>query len=358
MIAGRTRVEARCVGLGSRLGRVVAIVAAAIAGLWAIPVPARAVAISPVPSIRWGQLRNPILTAPDLALKDPAIVWANGRWWALTSSVTATGRWRVGIASSVDLRHWSPIGSLPHNPAVEGEASPDVAPAPDGTFVVTYQSFVHDVGAAEPKLYYRITRDFVTFSPAHPLGLELHPSAADRMIDPAVEWTPAGLLLGYKVGSADGVQAFEIARSASGTLDGPWILVGRPDIRVYGDTIENYQFLRLAGRWQLLATSNRLDQPFLFELTGDPSDPNGWLRWSAGRQLIIPREPWNRGRGTTGLTYEHANGAFAVNRGLIDGYYYVVYSDSPEVRSFDGAGHAQLGLARSTDLVHWRVPPR
>ena len=326
--------------------------------LSALPAPARATGARSGPSIPWRQLRNPILTAADRALKDPAIVWANGRWWALVSSVTTTGQWRVGIATSTDMRDWSPIGTLPHDPTVEGEASPDVVPAPDGTFVVTYQSFVHDVGAAQAKLYYRTTRDFATFSPAHPLARELHPTATDRLIDPALEWTPAGLLLGYKVGAADGPQAFEIARSASGTLDGPWTLVGRPNISVYGDTIENYQFVRLAGRWQLLATSNRFDRPFLFELAGNPRDPHGWLRWSPGRQLIIPQEPWNRGRGTTGLTYEHANCAFVVNRGLVDGRYYLVYADSSELQSFSGAGHAQLALARSTDLVHWTVPPR
>ena len=78
------------------------------------------------------------------------------------------------------------------------------------------------------------------------------------MIDAAVAWTPAGLLLAYKYGSD--VQHFEIARSVSGSLDGPWKLLGRPDIMVYGDTIENYQLLQLDGRWQLLATSNTLNE--------------------------------------------------------------------------------------------------
>jgi hypothetical protein len=41
----------------------------------------------------------------------------------------------------------------------------------------------------------------------------------------------------------------------------------------------------------------------------------------------------------------------------VDGHFYLVYSDAPEMSSFDGQGHACLALARSTDLDHWDVPP-
>jgi hypothetical protein len=310
-------------------------------------------------SIAWARLRNPILGYRDRAVKDPAVVWAPGRWQALFSSVTPAGQWRIGSATSADLSRWSPRGELPHDAAVEGEASPDVVPTPDGSsFVVTYQSFVHDQTGSQPKLYYRTTSDFRRYSPARPLGLELHPAAADRMIDAAVAWTPAGLLLGYKYGQTDGVQAFELARSSTGSLDGPWRLIGRPDISVYSDTIENYQFLHLGGGWQLLATSNRLDRPFLFTLAGDPTTPGGWLHWSGGRELHVPQERWNPGRGATGATYEHANCAFVVDRQPLGGHVYLVYADAPEVRRFGGAGHDQLALARSGDLVHWSLPPR
>jgi hypothetical protein len=290
-------------------------------------------------------------------VKDPALIWSAGRWHALVSAVDATGQWRIGLATSPDLTTWSPLDTMPHDPAVDGEASPDVVRAPDGRYVITYQSFVHDVSGTASKLYYRTTTDFRAFSAPHPLGRDLHPGATDRVIDAAVEWTSAGLLLAYKLGAMDGAQAFELARSTSGTLDGPWQLIGRPAIRVLGDTIENYQLLHLHGGWQLLATSNQFDRPFLFTLAGNPRDPRGWLRWSPGRQLQIPQEAWNPGRGATGATYEHANCAFVVNRGPIAGRYYLVYADSPEVTRFGGAGHAQLALARSTDLVHWSVPP-
>jgi hypothetical protein len=313
---------------------------------------------APGPTIPWSQLHNPLLAYPDRALKDPALIWSDHRWVALFSQIGVDAHWTLGLATSVDLRHWSPPTTLPHDPTVEGDASPDVVPAPDGTYVVTDQSFVHDAGGGQAKLYYRTTRDFRAFSAPRPLAHALHPGPGDRMIDAALAFTPAGLLLGYKVGGADGAQAFEIARSTTGSLDGPWTLVGRPQINVLGDTIENYQFFALSGRWQLLATSNRFDHPYLFQLAGNPRDPRGWLRWSSGRPLQVPQEPWNQGRGTTGVSYEHANGAFLVNRGPVNGRFYLIYADASELTSFAGSGHDELALARSTDLRHWSVPPR
>jgi hypothetical protein len=307
-------------------------------------------------AIDWGALRNPILGYKDRATKDPALERVGNRWVALFSSVGAAGQWRIGITTSRDLHRWSRLRFLPHDQTVEGEASPDVVRAPDGRFVVTFQSFVHDTNGAEAKLWYRTTRDFRSFSRAHRLGFELHPGRTDRMIDPALVWSPAGLLLGYKTGTRDGPQAFELARSPAGSLDGPWTPVGRPDIRVLGDTIENYQFLHLDDHWQLLATSNVLDRPYVFDLAGDAHDPIGWLHWSPGRQLVVPQEPWDPGRGVTGATFEHANCSFVVDGRRIDGFVYLVYADSPEMTTFGGQGHAQLGLARSPDLVHWDVP--
>ena len=306
-----------------------------------------------VSTIDWPTLRNPLLTDHTYAVKDPALVFANGRWYALVSRVGASGQWRIGIASSPDLRHWSALSTMPHDSAVEGEASPDVVRAPDGEFVVTYQSFVHDRPGMLAKLYYRTTTDFEQFSEPRPLGRELHPRRGDRMIDPALVWSPAGLLLGYKYGTDE--QHFEIARSSSGSLDGPWRLIGRPDIRVFGDTVENYQFVDLQDQWTLLATSNVGDQPF-FRVAGDPHTPTGWLHWSRGERLRVPQEAWNRGSGATGATYEHANCAFLVGGRSSDGYYYLVYSDSPDKTTFGVEGHAVLAIARSRDLAKWSVP--
>jgi hypothetical protein len=312
-------------------------------------------------TIAWSRLSNPLYGNRDHAVKDPALVATGGGWVALFSQVDAHGKWRVGIARSRDLTAWSPPALLPHDPATEGEASPDVVRAPDGTFVVTYQSFAHDRAGGQSKLYATITTDFQSFSAPTRLLANVLNAPTDRLIDPALVYSPAGLLLGFKVGTTDAgaTQRFELARSSSGALTGPWQILGRPDITVYGDTIENYEFLDIAGHRALLATSNQLDRPELFELTGAASDPTGWLHWSPARELVVPQEAWNPGTGLTGATFEHANCAFLVGGGAkLDGFYYLVYGDSPSVTTFGGAGPAQLGIARSTDLVHWSVPPR
>jgi hypothetical protein len=312
-------------------------------------------------TIAWSRLRNPLYRDRDHAVKDPALVATAGGWVALFSLVDSHGNWRVGIARSRDLTAWSPATLLPHDPATEGEASPDVVRAPDGTFVVTYQSFVHDRAGSQSKLYATITTDFQRFSAPTRLLANVLNSPADRLIDPALVYSPAGLLLGFKVGTTDAgaTQHFELARSPSGALTGPWQLLGRPGITVYGDTIENYEFLDIAGHRALLATSNQLDRPELFELTGAANDPKGWLHWSPARELVVPQEAWNPGTGLTGATFEHANCAFLVGGGAkLNGFYYLVYGDSPALTTFAGAGPAVLGIARSPDLVHWSVPPR
>jgi hypothetical protein len=304
-------------------------------------------------------LHNPLYTEPDHAVKDPALVAIAGGWVVLFSQEDANGVWRVGIARSDDLTSWSP-STLPHDPNTEGEASPDVVREPNGTYVVTYQSFVHDRAGGQAKLYARTTNDFRTFSAPIRLLANVLGASTDRLIDPALVYSPAGLLLGVKYGTTDAGsgQHFEIARSTTGTLAGPWVVVGKPDIKVYGDTIENYEFLTVGGRHALLATSNNLDRPELFQLAGAPADATGWLHWAPARELLVPQEAWNPGKGVTGSTFEHANCAFLVGGGArLGGFYYLIYGDSADLTTFRGAGHAQFGIARSTDLVHWSVPP-
>jgi hypothetical protein len=310
--------------------------------------------------IAWSKLKNPLYGEPDHAVKDPALIAFRGGWVLLFSRVDTKGAWRVGIARSRDLVSWSPATTLPRDPGTEGEASPDVVRAPDGTFVVTYQSFVHDRGGAQAKLYARTTTDFEQFSPPIRLLANRLNQPADRLIDPALVYSPAGLLLAFKVGTTTtgSAQHFELARSTTGMLTGPWTIVGRPAVSVYGDTIENYEFLTIAGHRALLATSNQLDRPQLFQLTGNPSRASGWLQWSPARELSVPQEAWNPGTGATGATFEHANCAFLIGGGARrDGFSYLVYGDSSDLSTFNGAGHARFGIARSTDLVHWSVPP-
>jgi hypothetical protein len=297
---------------------------------------------TPPASIDWSALVNPILAYPTVGVKDQALQWSGGQWHMFYSDMTATKaaphvHFSVAVSSSPDLQHWSAPRVIADN-----AASPDIVRTPSGTFIVTYQT--------PQGLAYRSATNasLQTWSAPHPLG----PGLAHRMIDAALAFTGHGVILGFKAGTT--AQHFEVAWAPA--LTGTFRLVGRPDIAIYNDTVENDEFVTVDGSWHLVATSNTLDQPFLFTLgPGDPQTPSTWLHWRAGQQLSIPSESFNSGAGISSVGYEHANSAFlCVGPGGED---YLTYAGSTELTQFGGWGHARIGLARSTDLVHWDVPP-
>jgi hypothetical protein len=71
-----------------------------------------------------------------------------------------------------------------------------------------------------------------------------------------------------------------------------------------------------------------------------------------------PSEAFNTGPGLSGIGFEHANSAYLCDASELPGHFvYLFYAGSDELTRFDGWGHAEIGVARSTDLVHWQVPP-
>jgi hypothetical protein len=312
------------------------------------------------PKVAWSNLHNPVLRGRDAAVKDQALIWAGGRWHMLfsyvTNDTTVPGQehWDIAAAVSTDMRRWTAPVAWSDQPG--GMASPDVVRSPDGVFVSTYDSPPGESGPTQAKLYYRTSSDLVHWSGPHPLAPDLHPSPVYRMIDPALAWTGNGLILAYKVGTTSVPQAFEIAWSKSGSLNGPWDVVGQPGIEQYGDTFENYELVTVGGRWHLVATSNTLDQPWIYTLSGNPIIPSSWLHWVDGRELQVPAEAWNTGAGISSTGFEHANSAFLCVDPA-DGYDYLTYAGSQELTHFGGWGHAAIGVARSRDLEHWSVPP-
>ncbi len=297
---------------------------------------------TPHRTIDWSALRNPILSFTHVGVKDQALQWSGGTWHMLYSDMTETKappyvRFSVAISSSADLMHWTSPCVIATN-----AASPDIVRDPSGRFIVTYQT--------PSGLEYRTSRDdsLAFWSSGHPLGHGL----ARRMIDAALAFTGRGVVLGFKAGTTS--QHFEIAWAP--TLSGTFHLVGQPDIRIYNDTVENYEFVATGGIWRLVATSNTLDQPFIFTLgPGDPSVPSTWLHWVTGQQIVIPSQSFDSGSGISSVNYEHANSAFLCVGP--HGEDYLTYAGSTELTTYGGWGHARIGIVRSNNLVNWQAPP-
>ena len=297
---------------------------------------------TPPRSIDWSALRNPILSSSSIGVKDQALQWSGGAWHMLYSDMTATPSAPTSASVWPSRRAGICCTGRPPSVIAPNAASPDIVRAPSGTFIVTYQT--------PSGLAYRTSGDasLRSWSGAHPLGRGL----ASRMIDGALAFTGHGVILGFKAGTT--TQHFEIAWAP--TLSAPFRIIGQPDISIYDDTVENYEFLTPAGSWHLVATSNTLDQPFIFTLgPGNPSAPSTWLHWQGGRELMVPSESFN----SSEWDLERQLRACQLRVSLCGprGEDYLTYAGSTDLKSFGGWGHASIGIARSSDLVNWRVPP-
>jgi hypothetical protein len=209
-----------------------------------------------------------------------------------------------------------------------------------------YNTHTRDEGDALNKLYYRTSSDLTTWSDAHRIHVDGADADTDRLIDGAVAFTDAGLFLAFKR-----EQTANIAHSASGSLDGPWTLLGD----LTPANLENYQLLQIDGEWHLLGTTIPLvHEPALHRLAGDPRDPAAWRTWTHVRTFEIEAQSWNTG---AFLDHEVANAAFLVDRRSDDGFFYLVYAGSTDLSSYEQRGHAHLGISRSRDLTQWQPAP-
>lgn len=297
----------------------------------------------PAPAERgWAAVRNPVLTYPDAAVKDAFAIRRGDTWHFGFSYIRDDPfRFRLGFSATPDFVSFGPLEVI-DQPEVGGLASPDVSTAPDGTFVVTYNSHTRDVGESANKLYLRTSADLRTWSGPRRIVIEGADGADDRLIDAAMVFADEGSFLFFKR-----EQIANVAVSSTRSPDGPWKLLGPIEPK----DMENVQVLRIDGTWHLLATSTPLlHRPVLHRLEGDPKKPESWRTWTRVRELEIPEQPWNTG---DPLTYERANAGYLIDARAIDGFFLLLYAGSTEVLSYQSRGHAKLGLARSRDLVTW-----
>jgi hypothetical protein len=290
----------------------------------------------------WAAVRNPVLGYDEAAIKDAFMIRHEGRWFFGYSEIHDDPlRFRLGFAGSADLQTFDRGESI-DQPETGGLASTSVVRAPDGRFVMTYNSHTHDVGAASSKLYYRTSSDLRAWSPPARIHVEGADADADRLIDGALAFAKSGAYLFFKRD-----QTATVAHAKSGSIEGPWTLLG--DVRP--NMLENYQPIEIDGRWHMLATTiPLLHRPALHRLDGDEMDPQSFRTWTLVRELAIEEQSWNTG---SPFTYERDNAAFLADDRASSGFFYLLYAGSTEIDTFGGRGHARLGLARSRDLVTW-----
>jgi hypothetical protein len=285
--------------------------------------------------------------ATDAMAKDQAVRFADGRWHMFFSDGSPE-RSGMGHAVSDDWSEWTLV-----TPRPDRGGSNDVTRLADGRYVVAHQ-VPRDDEPASRRLVYRVAESLDEIAGARERPLFPGIYASERLIDVALAHTEWGTFGMFKRGARTSLtQVTTLVHSPSGSLDGPWTLVGDPDVGWF----ENYQLLPIDGRWHLLGTRIPVHAPELYRLDGDPSDPAAWLHWTPLRTLEVPEEGWNSGGTVPGIDYERANSGYLCDARAVDGHFYLFYAGSTELVTNDGRGHAKIGVARSRDLVEWRVPP-
>ena len=314
--------------------------------------------------IPWEELSNPVLADPEIPLKDPCVVYHRGVFHMFTSGASYRTR---------DFQTYE--GPF------TGYGSPDVTRTADGRFLLVYQTRDTANPGPDPRvdpdspqnefrrLSYRVSEDLETWSEERELYPSLQP---DRHIDGSLAYDEGChcYYLGFKSGVT--IQQFRVARSAGPEIDGDWIgplkayagegcLLDKL-VPLIGDTItrwaENYQFLRIDGRWRMIATARDprrpIDfgymgshEPFVYELRGQGGTLEEWTDWVGKRQLQVPQQDWN--------SLMHANSAYLCDWRDQDGHFYLFYAGTNQPTD-DGRGHGRIGVVRSHDLVDWKLP--
>lgn len=299
-------------------------------------------------SVNWEALQNPVFGLDDVAVKD-ACAWrdVDGRWRLAFSHISDDPfRFRLGFASSEDFADVV-VDDVVDDEEVGGLASPTVVARRGGGYVMTFNSHTHDTGVAQEKLYARVSDDGVAFGDAGRLVVEGADEEEDRLIDAALAFADVGTFLFFKR-----EQTATVAFHADDDVFAPYMLMGALE----PGNLENLQPIEIDGVWHLVGTSLPIDhRAMLLRLDGDADDPQSWTTFTEVRELVVAGEAWNTG---TYPSFERSNAAFVVDNRADDGFFYLLYAGSTELGTFEGRGHARLGLARSLDLVDWAVPPR
>lgn len=312
--------------------------------------------------IDWARLQNPVVSWPDRRIKDQVMAVDDG-WFYVLGSIgfeeddpdLATKR--PTYVRSRDWKTWEEIPAPEERVGQGGFHSPDLIRHGDRWEVVFQQ---RNPGAPEiARLFLSTSPDLLSWTPRAEIGTNVLPGLS--IIDGALARVHdrTHLLLKWRVEDRPW-----LAITSTDDLTAHWDLDGR----LVADTehpfhgfAENGQFIEIDGRTRMLATARDPEgfrctsiytcshEPFLYDFArGDGRDPSDWFDWRHKAFLWIPYESWN--------TVMHANTGFLADWREHDGFFYLSYAGANDSESFQGRGHGKIGLARSRDLMHWRLP--
>ncbi len=298
----------------------------------------------------WSKLHNPVLEYPNWSVKDYGVAYNNGACYIFYSAFyEEEGRVRSHVAAvkTSDFKTYSePLFNLwGKEDGWTGMCSPNVSKI-GGKWVMTFNSWgdIHPNGQTN-QLFYRESADLETWGPIKPIAANL--TTGKRAIDIAIEQANGKIYLIFKE-----KQTPKIAVGDS--LDGDFKFIGDGLVKFKmtdGNTAnahENYQFLKIDGKWHLLVTNMKgAHGPHLYTMAGDGATDEDWLQWVDGYKCMVADEPFNTG--------SHDNSSVLLDQSAVDGYYYLLYAGSmaETKEQYAGRSHNKLGLSRSTDLKTW-----
>ncbi len=311
--------------------------------------------------IDWKSLKNPIYSHSGWSVKDACMEYRNGVFYLFFSAFYRDrGRERSHVVAvkTNDFKHYSdPLFIL--DGALDGWTglcSPDIAfNSKNKKYYLTFNSW----GDSHPNgkknsLFYMESENLEQWSEIKPIAANL--TNGMRSIDGSIAFYKDLIYLIWKGVRKTGLGikyqtyvACAIDPDADFNLIEDGIpIFGLQDHHISKKTQENYHFIEIKGVWYVLTTDYPDHGPYLYRMKGDPSRPESWLYWTDGYRLNIPKERFNRG--------QVCNAAFIIDWTAQDNYYYLLYAGRTIRFTHAGRGNNKLALARSNDLIKWKIP--
>jgi len=304
--------------------------------------------------IDWSSLGNPVLQESDRMMKNQSVVYDQGYFYVFTGQrfePDFTGSRKQWLYRTSDFQAFEKLD--PPNLGRFFGSTQSI----DGTWHLTTNG---GVGGGKFEIFHSTSTDlfdWVSLTSLTPGLME------NSIIDGSLTKRDGYWFLTFKDRA---LQKPFVTRSQTALLDGTWMT----PIRAFAGTddpifgfVEAGHFMTIDGVQRVVVTGRDLErvrcppashiiytgapEPWIYTIDQPTTDLATWSQWNRPTQLRVPFEDWN--------TFAHANTGHIADWRQHDGFFYLSYSGSSDGDSFELRGHGKLGLARSRDLVHWRV---